>query len=634
MIELEKALEARSKKINKIEKVKMTKNPQEALDSLQEYAKNGYSSIPDDDKKYFLKCFGIYDRPATPERFMLKLRIAGGFLNATQAKVIGECAKEFGQDYIDLTTRQQCELRYLRIEDLPTILKRLAKVKIDGYQTGVDNVRSIMSDYFDDLAFDNVLPSHKILLKLQETFLYNSEWISTLPRKFNTAITGSLTNRCNIFCHDCGFVLAQKDGVYGYNMYIGGKVGVVGKKANIFLRNEEEVIKAFSSITDIFKKFGFRDNRNKNRLHHLIDAVGLNSIEEAIRQNAGVDFLSAGETMTKMDSNDSSQGRVQLRDGTFGVHVVVPSGIFSGSDMIEVAKLSCEYGNEQIRFDMEQSIYILGVKEVDTMLREPLFEKYKNINTPYFNNLIACAGTEHCPFGVIENKNDAIEMSKYLDEKVPLEYAKVRMYWSACVKGCGIHGLGDIGFEGCKAKIDSTSVDGVNIYLGGKLVSNDGVEARVVLKSAPLKYARYYIETLMIEYKKLSKQNESFESFNERVLQQYSLANIGFVMKLGAYLRRKNIEVELSFSNKVNTGKNEEFEVFELGRKLYFKLSKKEAYSSYDRFTNVLKKEKLEDIRKLVPNMDENIALMLEKILDSKEENRAVVFSELNNLII
>jgi ferredoxin-nitrite reductase len=217
---------------------------------------------------------------------------------------------------------------------------------------------------------------------------------------------------------------------------------------------------------------------------------------------------------------------------------------------------------------------------------------------------------------------------------VPLEYAKVRMYWSACVKGCGIHGLGDIGFEGCKAKIDSTSVDGVNIYLGGKLVSNDGVEARVVLKSAPLKYARYYIETLMIEYKKLSKQNESFESFNERVLQQYSLANIGFVMKLGAYLRRKNIEVELSFSNKVNTGKNEEFEVFELGRKLYFKLSKKEAYSSYDRFTNVLKKEKLEDIRKLVPNMDENIALMLEKILDSKEENRAVVFSELNNLII
>jgi len=630
---LQQAFQARNKKLNKIEKVKATKNPQEAFDALQQYARDGYESIPDDDKKYFLKCFGIYDRPATPERFMLKLRIPGGFLNADQAKVIGECAKEFGQDYIDLTTRQQCELRYLRIEDLPTILKRLEVVGIDAYQTGVDNIRSIMCDPLDDMAFDNVIASHNTLLKLQKTFLYNPEWISTLPRKFNAAITGSLSNRCNIFCHDCGFVLAQKDGVYGYNMYIGGKVGVVGKNANIFLANEDEVIKAFSSLTDIFKRFGFRDNRNKNRLHFLVEAVGIEAIASAIRENAGVDFASAGETMTKMDSNDSSQGKVQLRDGSFGVHVVVPSGIFSGSDMIAVSDLAKKYGNEQLRFDMEQSIYILGVKNVDEMLSESLFEKYKSLNTPYFNNLIACAGTEHCPFGVIENKNDAINMATYLDEKVPLVSGKVRMYWSACVKGCGIHGLGDIGFEGCKAKINGETVDGVNIYLGGKLVSNEGVEGRTVVKSAPLKYAKYYVETLMLKYQKHKKSTESFESFNERILNQYTYANLGFVMKLGAYLRSKNIDVDLSFSDKVNTGKNEEFEVFELGRKLYYKLAKKEAYSAYERFTNVLKKEKLENIRDLVPNIDENIALMLDKILNTKEENRAVVFSEITDLI-
>ena len=630
---LQQAFQARNKKLNKIEKVKATKNPQEAFDALQQYARDGYESIPDDDKKYFLKCFGIYDRPATPERFMLKLRIPGGFLNADQAKVIGECAKEFGQDYIDLTTRQQCELRYLRIEDLPSILKRLEVFGIDAYQTGVDNIRSIMCDPLDDMAFDNVIASHNTLLKLQKTFLYNPEWISTLPRKFNAAITGSLSNRCNIFCHDCGFVLAQKDGVYGYNMYIGGKVGVVGKNANIFLANEDEVIKAFSSLTDIFKRFGFRDNRNKNRLHFLVEAVGIEAIASAIRENAGVDFASAGETMTKMDSNDSSQGKVQLRDGSFGVHVVVPSGIFSGSDMIAVSDLAKKYGNEQLRFDMEQSIYILGVKNVDEMLSESLFEKYKSLNTPYFNNLIACAGTEHCPFGVIENKNDAINMATYLDEKVPLVSGKVRMYWSACVKGCGIHGLGDIGFEGCKAKINGETVDGVNIYLGGKLVSNEGVEGRTVVKSAPLKYAKYYVETLMLKYQKHKKSTESFESFNERILNQYTYANLGFVMKLGAYLRSKNIDVDLSFSDKVNTGKNEEFEVFELGRKLYYKLAKKEAYSAYERFTNVLKKEKLENIRDLVPNIDENIALMLDKILNTKEENRAVVFSEITDLI-
>lgn len=630
---LQEAFQARNKKQNKIEKVKELKNPQEAFDALNEYAKNGYDSIPEDDKKYFLKCFGIYDRPATPERFMLKLRIPGGFLNADQARVIGECAKEFGQDYIDLTTRQQCELRYLAIENLPTILNRLSKVSIDSYQTGVDNIRSIMCDPLDDMAFDNVIASHNTLLKLQEIFLYNPEWISTLPRKFNTAITGSLSNRCNIFCHDCGFALAQKDGAYGYNMYIGGKVGIVGKNADIFLRNEDEVIKAFSSITDLFKRFGFRDNRNKNRLYHLVEAVGIEEISKAIRQNAGVDFLSAGETMTKMDSNDSSQGKVQLRDGSFAVHVVVPSGVFSGSDLISISDLSKKYANEQIRFDMEQSIYILGVKNVKDMLNESFFEKYKSLNTPYFNNLIACAGTEHCPFGVIENKNDAIEMATYLDETVPLVSAKVRMYWSACVKGCGLHGLADVGFEGCKAKVDGVAEDGVNIYLGGKLVSNEGVEGRTVIKSAPLRYAKYYVQTLMLEYQRHKNKTESFESFNDRVLNQYTYANIGFMMKLGAYLRNKNIKNDFGFNAKTNTGKNEEFEVFELGRRLYYCLAKKEAYSAYERFTNVLKKEKPENIRDLVPDCDENIAILLDKILNHKEENRAVVFSEIIDLI-
>ena len=628
---LQKASQARNKKLNKMEEVKNLKNPQEAFDKIKEYAQNGYASIPDEDKKYFLKCFGIYDRPATPERFMIKLRIPGGHLNASQARVIGACAKEYGEDYIDLTTRQQCELRYLKIEDMPALLERLKAVGIDAYQTGVDNIRGIMSDPLDDMAYDNVLPSHKTLLKIQEMFLYNPEWISTLPRKFNTAITGSLANRCNIFCHDASFALAQKEGVFGYNMFLGGKVGVVGKSADIFLTDEEEVLKAFGSIIDIFKRFGFRDNRNKSRLHHLIEDVGMKDISAAIRENAGVDFATAGETMTKLEFSDPDHGKVQLRDGSFGVHVVVPSGIFSGSGMMEVAHLSERYGNKEIRFDMEQSLYILGVKDVQIMLQEKFFETYKNVNTPYLNHLIACAGTEHCPFGVIENKNDAINMSEYLQEKVPLENGRIRMYWSACVKGCGIHGLGDIGFEGCKAKVDGVTEDGVHISLGGK-ISSEGVEGYSVIKSAPLRYAKYYVESLMIEYKKLRRKDETFERFHDRVLSQYTSYFLGFIMQLQAYLRAKNINIELHLDKKVLSGKNEEFEIFELGRKLYYQLTKQEAYSAYDRFSNENKREKLENISKVIPDIDKNLAAVIERMLSS-EQKRAVVFSELTPLI-
>ena len=633
MQELQKAFDARNKKQNKIEKVKELKNPQEAMDKLQEYARDGFDSIPDEDKSYFLKCFGIYYREKTPKQFMLKLRIPGGFLNAKQAKVIGECAKEFGQDYLDLTTRQQCELRYLDIENLPTIIQRLDDVGINAYQTGVDNIRGIVADPLDDLAFDNVIPSHNTLLKLQDKFLKNSDWISTLPRKFNTSITGNISNRCNVYGNDCCFVLAQKDGMFGYNLYLGGRVGHIAKSADIFLRDEDEVLKAFSSITEIFKTYGFRDNRNKNRLMFLIDAVGMDVMAKAIREYAGVDFLSAGETITANDYSEPDHGKVQLRDGTMAVHVVVPSGIFKGSSLVKTAELSEQYGSSELRLDMEQSLYIVGVKDSQALLNEPFFSEYKSLNTPYFNHLIACAGTDHCPFGVIENKNDAIAMSTYLDKAVPLEKGRIRMYWSACVKGCGIHGLGDIGFEGCKAKVDGVNGSGVNIYLGGKL-TGESQEGHSVLKGAPLEYAKYYVESLVSEYKRLRLNNEVFEKFNDRVLKNYTNANIGFMMMFQAYVRAKSLDINLGFETKVITGKNEEFEVFEFGRKLYYHLSKQEAYSAYDRFTNVNKREKLQDIRKLVPDIDENIASMLDIILHSDENKRAVVFSEISSFIM
>jgi len=630
---LEDAYNQRAKKLNKIEKLKEIREPKEAFEALEDYAKNGYDSIPKEDKDFFLKCFGIYDRPKTPKQFMLKLRIPSGYLNSDQARVIGECSKEFGEDYIDLTTRTQCELRYLDIENIPTILKRLDEVGIGSYQTGVDNIRGIMGDPFDDMAFDNILPSHKTLLKIQNQFLGDYKWIGKIPRKFNFSITGNMINRCNVFVHDCCFVLANKDGIYGYNIYLGGKVGKIAKNANIFVKNEDEVLKVANAIATIFKDYGFKDNRNKNRLMFLIEAVGIEEISKAIREIAGVDFATAGITMTKIDQNETEAGKVQLKDGTFAVHMVIPSGIFKGSSLINVANLSEQYGNSQIRFDMEQSLYILGVKDVDGLIKEDIFNLYQNVNTPYFNNLIACAGTEHCPFGVIENKNDAIEFAYFLSNEVPLESGKIRFYWSACVKGCGIHGLGDIGFEGCKAKIDGESVSGVHITIGGKLVSNEAVEGHTIIRSAPIVYAKEYIKSLMLEYKKLRIDNENFESFYDRVLINYTNAYIGFILKLQAYLRFKNIDVDIGFNTKVNTGKIEQFEIFQLGLSLYYQLSKEKPYSAIDRFTNSIKNEKYKDIKSYNSSIDKNIADMLEHILTHKIESRAVVFSELTGYI-
>ena len=626
---LEAAYEARSAKVNKIETTKQLKAPQEAWDTLESYAQNGYSSIPDEDKNYFLKCFGIFDRPATPKQFMIRVRIPGGQLSSEQAEVVGRMARDYGNDYIDITTRMQIEYRYMHIADIPTVLKELQSVGISSYQTGVDNFRNILNDPLDGIGMDNILPSQGLLEKLQAKFLHNWEWVSVLPRKFNTGISGSMSNRSNVFGQDCCFVLAQKDGHYGYNLYLGGKVGKIAKSADIFLKNEEEVALAFQSLIELFRDNGFRDNRNKNRLFFLIEAVGIENMAAAIREKAGVDFDSAGDTLTLMENFDPKQGRVEMRSGTYAVHAVIPSGIFSGTGLILAAESARRFGDGHIRFDVEQSLYITGVKDQDmsALLHTPFFEKYKNVDTPYFNNMIACAGTEHCPFGVIPNKPDAIEMSQYLSEAVPLDEGMIRMYWSACVKGCGIHGVGDIGFEGCKAKIDGKPAYGVHITLGGKL-TGEGEEGYSVMKTVPLVYAKYYVESLVLEYKRVKKPGESFERFHDRILSQYSNAYLGFMMMMNAYLRRKNIDLRVQLSLGVATGKHEEFEIFDLGRKLYYGLLEEEAYSEYGAYAPA-SKEKLQPLQKTDATIDEALANVVYKMIHPNKDERAQVFSEL-----
>ncbi len=632
MDRLQKAFEARNKKHNKIEKTKELKTPKEAFELLETYAKDGYDSIAKEDLSYFLKCFGIYDKPATPKQFMIRVRIPGGQLNFEQAVTIGEIASEFGNDYIDITTRMQIELRYINIEDIPTIFKRLEKVGISSYQTGVDNFRNILNDPLDDRAFDNILPSQRVLNKLQNIFLYNHEWISALPRKFNTGITGSISNRNNVFGQDCALVLAQKNGRFGYNLYLGGKVGRIAKNADIFLKDEDEVVAMYNSLISLFRDFGFRDNRNKNRLHFLVESVGIKTMAEAIRKNAGIEFESAGETMTKLDNNDPDQGRVQLKDSTYALHVTVPSGIFSGSKMIEAAQLSKKYGSKELRLDVEQSMYIMGVEQdkIDTLLQEPFFETFKSVNTPYFNHLVACAGTQHCSFGVIENKQDAIDMAQYLSDKVALDEGRVRMYWSACVKGCGIHGVGDVGFEGCKAKVNGTTEHGVHISIGGKLTS-EGKEGYSVIKSAPLRFAKYYVESLMLEYRSLKNPHETFEQFHDRVLSFYSSGAIGFIMKLQAYLRSKNIEADIGFTLHVKSAKEESNEIFDIGRKLYMALTKEKPYTAYEGFAPKFK-ETLISPKSINSSIDENLSTMIYNMLRT-DEQRALTFTELMEYI-
>lgn len=516
---LQEAFETRNKKQNKIEKLKEIKTPISVYKKLDELCSKKFEDLKDEDKMFFLKCFGLYGKK--DGTLMLRLRIPAGQLNVEQAIKIGEIAKTYGEDYIDITTRQQLEFRYLKLENIVKVIKALDSIGITTFQTGIDNFRNIVTSSFDGLGDKHIIDCAPIIKELQSIFMKKDEWIATLPRKFNTAILGTNTNDCNIYGHDCAFVVARKDKEIGFNLFLGGKVGVQASDTGLFIK-KDQIIDTFKAITELFKTYGFRDNRNKNRLHFLLEAVGMDEFVKAIKETSKIEYKSSGEILAKEEYILNDSGVFSLGEDLKAVHFCVPSGIFKGSDLIKVGKL-CDTVDGKIRLSVEQSLYIVvDDKNCERVKQSELFNQYKEYNNVYFNHQIACAGEATCAFGVIPNKPDAIEMANYLSHEVPLKDGKVRMYWSGCVKGCGAHGIADIGFEGCKTKDeDGNRCYGVHIFLGGK-ATTQAKEARVLYKSLPLTQAKYKVKNLMKLYKETKLESESFESFDSRVLSSLS----------------------------------------------------------------------------------------------------------------
>lgn len=621
MTSLALANEAHSVKRHKTETIKDDFSAHEAWERLIGYSKTGYGSITEEDKDFVLKSFGVFDRPATPEQFMIRVRIAGGALSVEQARALGDVAKRFGQDTIDITTRMQVELRYITIEELPKVLSILERVGLTSYQTGVDNFRNILIDPLDGLAMDNLLSCTKIMKDIQSIFLKNDEWLTTLPRKFNIGINGSLSNRCNIFGQDFALALAQQDGVYGFNLFLGGRVGTLAKSADMFVL-PHEAVEVFEAVAQLFKKYGFRDNRNKNRLVFLIEAVGMAEFRAAIEEQLGFTMPLSGETLSCLEGGDH-YGKISLKDGSFALYAAIPSGVFSGSDLNDAANIA-ETQNGAIRLTIEQNLIITGITDATTALTSPLFLKYPNRPSPYMANLIACAGTAHCPFGVIPNKPDAIEMGEYLAREVPMEDAKMRLYWSACVKGCGIHGAGDLGFLGCKTKYNGETVLGVDIFIGGTL-SGEGGEGHLLLKGIVLEHAREYVAELMRQYRDLRIGKESLEKFIVRLQTRYTNASIGFLMRWNRQMRLENkIQALLCFNLKQRGGSHkEQDEIFEFGCAIVYGTTLTRPYDT---------DEPLAEKKKSYRHKSSELILyksIIEKMVEPNPLTRSKVFTEI-----
>ncbi|MRI59155.1 MAG: ferredoxin--nitrite reductase, partial [Epsilonproteobacteria bacterium] len=207
---------------------------------------------------------------------------------------------------------------------------------------------------------------------------------------------------------------------------------------------------------------------------------------------------------------------------------------------------------------------------------------------------------------------------------VPLKESKVRIYWSACVKGCGIHEWGDIGFVGAKAKDGDEVVHGVDILLGGSLTKL--TEAQTILKAVPLRYAKELIKELMIEFKQSKKRH--FEEFYFDNLHPFSKGAIGFLMKFNAYLSRLGIEYRFSLANHKPIGRFEPLEIFDFGNAIYKALTADKAYLEIYNFQPIgsAKPQHPSKINKAIPK---ELGDIVYKMVHPNLNERYQVFSEI-----
>ena len=459
---------------NQIEQLKAEKDGLDVGQDISRYAELGWESIPAGDRDHRLKWWGVYFRKRTPGYFMIRIRITNGITTSSQLRAIGSIANRVGNGIADITTRQQIELRSVRIESVPEMLNQLRNVGLVTLQTGMDNIRNVVGCPVAGLTTNELLDASPIAQAFTAMFVMNKAY-TNLPRKFNVTITGCLENCTHAGTQDIAFVPATKEvegeRIKGFNVLVGGKNGSGGYRVasalDAFVR-PEEAAEVASAITLLFRDHGFREGRNSARLSFLIDAWGIEKFREALESRLAYTLLRAGLDARLPKVTDHIGVFRQKQAHTNYVGLKVPVGRITGDQLEDVARLAETYGKGEIRLTTNQNLIIPHVSDekLSTLLDEPLLKVFGYNPTQIMRGLVSCTGIEYCNLAVIETKNRALQIAREIERKVDRKQP-ITIHWSGCPAGCGNHTVADIGLLGRMVKLDDKMVDGVDIFVGG-----------------------------------------------------------------------------------------------------------------------------------------------------------------------
>jgi len=497
----------RAKVGNPIEKMKQAKDATSLWVDVYDYAakiragETSWDEIEKADLDNRIKYVGMLHRAKrTPGQFMMRLRVPNGIINSDQLRFYADRVEIYGEGgVVDITTRQNIQLRGVKIEDAPDIIEGLHARNQTSFQSALDNVRNVVGNPLAGIDENEMVDTREIANALndmcsldQVTGTRGNPVYGNLPRKFNIAISGTRDDFAHTHINDIGLQACAnaETGEMGFNVVLGGYMSIkrVAESVDADLwipADRKSVVTLCKAILRIFRDEGDRKDRQKARLMWLIEKYGTAEFTEAVVKemavyDASVKTAKAQPRPTaEYERRELNGVHKQPQEGKVRVGIHVPAGRLHPSECREVADLADKYSGGEIRLTVEQNIILPNVDEsvLSDLMAEPALgaDSRLEVNPGKIEgNVVSCTGSQFCSLALIETKFNAETIGKKLEEVVTVD-RPIRIHWTGCPNSCGQVQAADIGIMGAPARKENpetgkaVAVPGCNIFVGGKI---------------------------------------------------------------------------------------------------------------------------------------------------------------------
>lgn len=528
--------------LNANEQSKKDDNPLNVRERIERiYAHRGYDSIDPSDLRGRFRWMGLYTQRAPgipgartgtiePEQlddshFMLRVRIDGGAMTTEQLRVIGEISQTYARDTADITDRQNVQLHWIRIEDMPAIWEKLESVGLYTTEACGDCPRVVLGSPVAGIAADEIIDPTPAIREIAANYIGDRE-LSNLPRKYKTALTGSPRWDTVPEINDISLVGVQHpEHGPGFDLWVGGGLSTNPKLA-VRLGAWvplEEAAEVWLAVTRIFRDYGYRRMRHRARLKFLVADWGPEKFREVLENEYLGRELVDGPAPEAPSGHRDHLGVNRQQDGNFYVGVKTQAGRVSGSTLLQAAKAAEKVGSRRVRTTVEQNLLVLDVpeSEVDTLVEDMGKLGLHARPSPWRRNVMACTGIEFCKLAIVETKQRAIDLIHDLERRLDDIQSQVddpvTINLNGCPNACARTQVADIGLKGqLVTDEDGNQVEGFQVHLGGGLGADGGFGRKIRGHKVTSAEVGDYVERLVRRYLDQRERGERFPQWVAR----------------------------------------------------------------------------------------------------------------------